>query len=105
MINKLFKIIILSVFLGSNLSLHAEEQSISNITSLSDKQQIIDNIKSMWTAVKNNDVDEYMTYIHPNYSVFGEGDVYLHEGADKERIDYADYLSRAKGVSNLYARP
>ena len=37
--------------------------------------------------------------------MFGEGDVYLHEGKAKERIDYADYLGRASGVRTFMHQP
>ena len=70
-----------------------------------DESQIIQSIHGMWKAVENNNLDQYLSYIHPDYSVFGEGDVYLHEGKDKERIDYADYLSRASGVRTFMHQP
>jgi ketosteroid isomerase-like protein len=70
-----------------------------------DERQIIESIHSMWKAVEKNDLDEYLSFIHPDYSVFGEGDVYLHEGKDKERIDYADYLGRATGVRTFMHQP
>ena len=72
---------------------------------LSDEQQIVESILSMWGAVQKGDLDAYLEHIHPDYSVFGEGDVYLHEGKAKERIDYADYLSRATGVRTFMHQP
>lgn len=72
---------------------------------LSAEEQIINNIKGMWAAVEERDLEGYLAYIHPDYSVFGEGDVYLHRGKDKERIDYADYLSRAAGVRTFMHDP
>lgn len=71
----------------------------------SDQQQIIDNIHAMWKAVENNDLQSYLKYIHVDYSVFGEGDAYLHQGKDKEAIDYGDYLERAKGVRTFMHQP
>ena len=70
-----------------------------------DESQIIESVHSMWKAVAKNDLDEYLKFIHPDYSVFGEGDIYLHEGKDKERIDYADYLGRANGVRTFMHQP
>jgi ketosteroid isomerase-like protein len=70
-----------------------------------DESQIIENVQQMWTAVSENDLEKYLSYIHPDYSVFGEGDVYLHEGKAKERIDYADYLGRASGVRTFMHQP
>lgn len=73
--------------------------------STDDSTAIINSIESMWKAVQDNDLDAYLVHIHPNYSVFGEGDVYLHEGKEKERIDYADYLGRASGVRTFMHDP
>lgn len=70
-----------------------------------DKTQIISSIHTMWKAVQENDLDSYLQYIHPDYSVFGESDAYLHEGKDKEEIDYRDFLSRAKGVRTFMHQP
>lgn len=70
-----------------------------------DELQIIGSIQAMWTAVQKNNLEEYLSYIHDDYSVFGEGDVYLHEGKEKERIDYADYLGRANGVRTFMHQP
>ena len=70
-----------------------------------DQTQIISNIHSMWKAVQESDLDRYLQYIHPGYTVFGESDAYLHEGKDKEEIDYRDFLSRAKGVRTFMHQP
>ncbi|MFT6046302.1 MAG: ketosteroid isomerase-like protein [Arenicella sp.] len=70
-----------------------------------DKTQIISSIHSMWKAVQENDLDSYLQFIHPDYSVFGESDAYLHEGKEKEEIDYRDFLSRAKGVRTFMHQP
>jgi ketosteroid isomerase-like protein len=87
-------IFFLSLFLST--SLFAQQD---------DERQIIAAVHSMWKAVAENDLEQYLSYIHDDYSVFGEGDVYLHEGKDKERIDYADYLGRANGVRTFMHQP
>jgi len=71
----------------------------------SDKAQIIENIHSMWKAVETDNLKAYLKHIHPDYSVFGEGDVYLHQGKDKEAIDYGDYLGRVKDVRTFMHQP
>ena len=71
----------------------------------SDSQAIINNINSMWTAIEENRLDDYMRHIHPDYSLFGENDAYFRKGKDKERLDIADFLSRAKGVRTFMHQP
>lgn len=69
------------------------------------QDQIIDNVHSMWKAVETKNLKAYLKHIHPDYSVFGEGDVYLHQGKDKEAIDYDDYLGRIEGVRTFMHQP
>lgn len=71
----------------------------------SDQTQIIESIHSMWKAVETNNLDAYLKYIHSDYSVFGEGDIYLHQGKDKEAVDYGDYLGRVEGVRTFMHQP
>ena len=70
-----------------------------------DQQTIKDNIVAMWAAVEKGDVPTYMTYIHPDYSSFGEGDLYLQEGKDKERASYDDWMSRVRDVRTFMHQP
>ncbi len=71
----------------------------------SDQQQIIDNIQAMWKAVETDNLKAYLKYIHPDYTVFGEGDAYLHKGKEMEAIDYADYMGRSEGVRTFMHQP
>lgn len=59
----------------------------------------------MWAAVEKGDVNEYLKYVHDDYSVFGESDTYLQSGKDKERASYADYLKRADKVKTFMHQP
>ena len=75
------------------------------IAETKDEQVIQNAIKAMWKAIETDNLSDYMQYIHPDYSVFGEGDVYLHQGKDKEAIDIGDFISRAKGVRTFMHQP
>lgn len=70
-----------------------------------DADQIKSNIVSMWAAVEKGDVDTYMTYIHPDYTSFGEGDLYLQEGKAKERASYEDWMERVRNVRTFMHQP
>ncbi len=70
-----------------------------------DAETIKQNIVAMWAAVEVGDVDTYMTYIHDDYTVFGEGDIYLQSGKYKERASYADYLGRVQNVRTFMHQP
>jgi len=72
---------------------------------LSDVNTIKQNIINMWAAVEVGDVDTYMTYVHEDYTVFGEGDIYLQAGKNKERASYTDYLGRVQNVKTFMHQP
>lgn len=60
---------------------------------------------AMWQAIEQGDVDRYATYLHPDFTSFGENDAYLNEGKDAEVRSYRDYLKRAVGVHTDMHQP
>jgi ketosteroid isomerase-like protein len=60
---------------------------------------------AMWDAIEKGDVARYATYVHPDFTSFGENDTYLAEGKDYEVRNYADYLKRATGVHTDMHQP
>jgi ketosteroid isomerase-like protein len=93
---------VLLTLLLCKLAFAAQQNETSVAT---DQQQIVDSIHAMWSAIEQDKLDEYLKYIHDDYSVFGEGDVYLHQGKDKERRDIGDFINRAKGVRTFMHQP
>jgi ketosteroid isomerase-like protein len=60
---------------------------------------------AMWDAIEKGDVDRYATYVHPDFTSFGENDTYLTEGKDAEIRSYRAYLQRATGVHTDMHQP
>lgn len=52
----------------------------------------------MWAALGKGDIKKYATYVHPDYTLFGESDVYLAEGKALEVRAMKDWVGRAKNV-------
>ncbi len=71
----------------------------------SSEAAIVHNIKAMWKSIEKGNLSGYLTYIHPDYSVFGEGGVYLHKGKDKEATDIGDFINRAKNIRTFMHQP
>ena len=59
----------------------------------------------MWAAIEDEDLDRYASHVHPDFTSFGETDLYLNEGRDYELRAYADYLSRVDGVHTEMHQP
>ena len=70
-----------------------------------DAQDIQEAIVSMWAAVERGDVEGYLAYVHPNYTLFGENDIYLQSGKNLERASYEDYLGRYKNIRTFMHQP
>lgn len=60
---------------------------------------------AMWDAIEQGDVDRYATYLHPDFTSFGENDTYLAEGKETEVRNYRAYLQRATGVHTDMHQP
>ncbi len=60
---------------------------------------------AMWDAIEKGDVDRYATYLHPDFTSFGENDTYLTEGKDAEVRNYRAALQRASGVHTDMHQP
>ena len=60
---------------------------------------------SMWDAIEKGDVDRYATFVHPDFTSFGENDTYITEGKEAEVRNYRAYLQRATGVHTDMHQP
>ena len=72
--------------------------SVASFATRSDEEQIKSTLVSMWAALEEGDIEQYAKYVHPDYTVFGEGDVYLAEGKALELRSMTDWVGRAKDV-------
>ena len=41
------------------------------------KQAVINTLEEMWAAIENEDIERYASFIHPDFTAFGENDTYL----------------------------
>ncbi|MFK8029371.1 MAG: DUF4440 domain-containing protein [Gammaproteobacteria bacterium] len=64
----------------------------------SDEEAIKATLVNMWAALGKGDIKKYATYVHPDYTLFGESDVYLAEGKALEVRAMKDWVGRAKNV-------
>lgn len=54
-----------------------------------EKEAIKNTLNAMWAAIENEDIDTYASYVHPDFSQFGEYDSILKAGktADVKAVD------------------
>jgi len=63
-----------------------------------DADEVRATLTQMWAAIEAGDAERYATFVHPDFTQFGETDAYLSEGKPMEVRSMTDYLQRAKGV-------
>lgn len=74
-------------------------------TSTDDERAVKAALVAMWAAEEKGDVEGYAGHIHPDFTAFGENDLYLAEGKELEVSGMADYLKRATGVHTEMHQP
>ena len=60
---------------------------------------------AMWDAIERGDLESYASHIHPDFTSFGESDVYLASGRALELRSIAEYLERARSVHTEMHQP
>lgn len=71
----------------------------------SEEEAVKQTLVAMWDAIESADVDRYASYIHPDFTAFGEYATYIARGEELEVAGYADYLKRASNVHTNMHQP
>jgi ketosteroid isomerase-like protein len=70
-----------------------------------DVEEVKATMVQMWLAIENGDVEKYASFVHPDFTQFGENDTYLAEGKTNEVRGMAEYLKRARIVHTEMHQP
>jgi ketosteroid isomerase-like protein len=70
-----------------------------------DAEAVKATLVAMWDAIEQADLERYASYIHPDFTAFGEADVYLAAGRELELRSIDDYLERASNVHTEMHHP
>jgi ketosteroid isomerase-like protein len=69
------------------------------------EREVKETLVAMWDAIEAGDLDRYASHIHPDFTAFGESDVYLAAGRELELRGIAEYLRRARNVHTEMHQP
>ena len=70
-----------------------------------EKEEVKATLVAMWDAIERGDADAYAQFIHPEFTQFGESDVYLTEGKESEVASIRRYVERATNVHTEMHQP
>jgi ketosteroid isomerase-like protein len=71
----------------------------------SDQEDVKATLVAMWDAIERGHLETYASFLHPDFSAFGENDPYLAAGKELELQGMAEYLGRATGVHTEMHQP
>jgi len=91
-------LVFIACFLLSSVAGLAAEPS-------SDAEQVKATLNAMWEAIERGDAETYAQHVHPDFTQFGEGDVYLTQGKQNEVESIRDYVRRATDVHTEMHQP
>lgn len=84
-ITNFFKFILLFVFLACAHNQSSDKTSIKKELSLDDqKEEIKNTLIQMWDAIEKENIELYASFIHPDFTQFGETDSILSIGKEAE---------------------
>ena len=70
-----------------------------------DKQAIKDTLVQMWDAIEKEDVERYASYIHKDFSQFGENDSTLNIGKMKEVEGVRQWIQSSENIQTKMIDP
>lgn len=70
-----------------------------------DKQIIKQSLIAMWSAIEQGDIDTYASYIHPDFTQFGETDTILRLGKKAEVDGIASWLKNSSNIHTEMLEP
>lgn len=79
--------------------------SASDVHAQSDEAEIRAVLVAMWAAIEEGDVETYATFIHDDFSSFGETETYLREGKRLEVRAVAGWTSRYADIHTEMHQP
>ena len=70
-----------------------------------DADEVIETLTAMWDAIEHEDIERYASYIHPDFTAFGEYDTYLSSGKESELRGVADWIARYREIHTEMHQP
>ena len=70
-----------------------------------DAEDVKATLVAMWAAIEAGDATKYATYVHPDFTQFGETEPYLASGKALEVRSMTGYFTRASGVHTEMHHP
>ena len=77
----------------------------SCIPRASEQEDIKKTLNAMWKAIEQEDLETYASYVHPDFTQFGETDSVLRVGKEAELEGIANWLREASEIKTEMLEP
>jgi len=92
-------ILILALSISCNNNNNNTSKDFSTETSIATQKTAIKNtLINMWAAIENEDIEKYASYIHPDFSQFGEYDSIIKLGKDIEVKGIHEWIKNSSNI-------
>ena len=68
-------------------------------------EEVKETLVAMWAAIEHGDIESYGSFIHPDFTAFGEYDVYLASGKELEMRNIEGSLQTSRNVHTEMHQP
>ncbi len=68
-------------------------------------EEVKETLVAMWAAIENGDIESYGSFIHPDFTAFGEFDVYLASSKELEMRNVEGFLQTSRNVHTDMHQP
>ena len=70
-----------------------------------EKLEIRETLIAMWQAIEEGDIERYSSYVHPDFTQFGEYDSVRRSGKEAEVAAIKDWIERSSPISTSMKSP
>ena len=87
------------------LACNSKNQNQPPTDVLKEEEAIKSTLVSMWDAIEKGDVERYATFVHPDFTQFGELDTILTVGKELEVQGVADWVKNSSNIHTEMEEP
>lgn len=95
----------MAIILFSLLLSCAENSKKEVVNSIDEKEVIKASLIDMWDAIEKGDIERYASYVHPDFTQFGENDSVLRKGKEAEVKGIADWIKDSSPIQTEMHKP
>ena len=95
----------LTLLVSCNGNQPAEAPKIDNPDIQKQEEEVKATLVDMWQAIENEDIELYASYIHPEFTQFGESDPILRIGKEAEVNGTKEWLESSSNIHTEMEEP